>query len=77
MSFKDVFRINDTPIHGIMTHRMDVYRLESSLRVEEVYDQILEEGISRIPIYEDSDENIIGIILFRNNKFALSLLFLI
>ncbi|QEN04538.1 HlyC/CorC family transporter [Thiospirochaeta perfilievii] len=63
---KDVFRINDTPIHGIMTHRKDVVRFDGNLTTDEIFPVLLEEGLSRIPVYEDSDENIIGIILFKD-----------
>lgn len=63
---KDVFRINDTPIHGIMTHRKEVVRLDGNLTTEEIFPELLEEGLSRVPIYENSDENIIGIILFKD-----------
>ncbi|MBN2618813.1 MAG: HlyC/CorC family transporter [Spirochaetales bacterium] len=63
---KDVFRINDTPIHGIMTHRKDVFRLDASLTVKEALPSILLEGFSRIPVYENSDENITGILLFKD-----------
>lgn len=62
---KDVFRINDTPIHAIMTHRKDVFRLDCRSTVTEVFDEIVDQGISRIPVYDESDENIIGIILFK------------
>ncbi|MGL1892995.1 MAG: hemolysin family protein [Spirochaetaceae bacterium] len=63
---KDVFRINDTPIHGIMTHRTDVIRLDGSLSVNDIFQELLIEGKSRVPIFEHSDENIIGIILFKD-----------
>lgn len=63
---KDVFRINDTPIHGIMTHRKDVIRMDGNLSTEQIFPELLKEGISRVPIYVDSDENIIGIILFKD-----------
>ncbi|OQY37660.1 MAG: hypothetical protein B6229_08075 [Spirochaetaceae bacterium 4572_7] len=62
---KDVFRINDTPIHGIMTHRMDVFKLDANLTVKSQLPEILNEGRSRIPIYNDNDEDITGIILFK------------
>lgn len=62
---KDVFRINDTPIHAIMTHRKDVFRIDGNTPVKDVYNDIIEHGISRIPIYSDNDENITGIILYK------------
>lgn len=63
---KDVFRINDTPIHGIMTHRKDVIRFDGNLTTEEIFPLLLKEGLSRVPVYENRDENIIGIILFKD-----------
>ena len=62
---KNVFRINDTPIQGIITHRTDVFSLDYNLNITEIYDSILESGFSRIPVYKDNSENIIGIILVR------------
>ncbi len=62
---KEVFRINDTPIHGIMTHRKDVIRFDGNLTINQIYTDLIREGFSRIPIYENSDENIIGIILYK------------
>lgn len=63
---KEVFRINDTPIHAIMTHRKDVIRFDAENSVDEIYKELLELGLSRVPIYQDSDENITGIILFKD-----------
>ncbi len=62
---KNVFRINDTPIQGIITHRTDVFRLDSDMSMSEVYNSILESGFSRIPVYKENSENIVGIILVK------------
>ncbi len=62
---KNVFRINDTPIQGIITHRTDVFSLESEQKITDVYDSILESGFSRIPVFKDNPENIVGIILVK------------
>lgn len=62
---KNVFRINDTPIQGIITHRTDVFSLDCELKISETLDSILESGYSRIPVYSDNPENIEGIILVK------------
>jgi magnesium and cobalt exporter, CNNM family len=62
---KNVFRINDTPIQGIVTHRTDVFSLDSDLKLSDTFDTILESGYSRIPVFKENTENIIGIILVK------------
>lgn len=62
---KNVFRINETPIQGIVTHRTDVFSLSSELKLSETFDSILESGFSRIPVYKESTENIAGIVLVK------------
>ena len=62
---KNVFRINDTPIQGIITHRTDVFSLNSELKLSDTFEAILESGFSRIPLYKENSENIVGIVLVR------------
>jgi CBS domain containing-hemolysin-like protein len=62
---KNVFRINETPIQGIVTHRTDVFSLSSDLKVSETVNAILESGFSRVPVYNESPENIKGIVLVK------------
>lgn len=62
---KNVFRINDTPIQGIITHRTDVFSLSSDLKLSETIDEMLDSGFSRIPVYRDNPENIVGIVLVK------------
>ncbi len=69
---KNVFRINDTPVKGIMTHRTDVFCLDKESSVEEVLDKILDSGFSRVPLYRENPENIEGLLLVRTVLTALS-----
>ncbi|MBB6482395.1 hemolysin family protein [Spirochaeta isovalerica] len=62
---KNVFRINDTPIQGIVTHRKDVYSLSGDLFLSEAIDDMLRSGFSRIPIFKENPENIVGIVLVK------------
>ncbi len=62
---KSVFRFNDTKVQTIMTHRTDIFSLEQSQTLREVLPAVTQEGYSRIPVYEENQEHIVGILLVR------------
>ncbi len=62
---KSVFRINDTQVQTIMTHRTDIFSLEESEKVGKVLEDITRQGYSRIPVYADNPEHVTGILLVR------------
>ncbi len=57
---------SNNPIKTIMTHRKEVFIVNSEKRICDVFEKIVKSGYSRIPVYKDSKENIIGIILVRD-----------
>ncbi|MBN2627439.1 MAG: HlyC/CorC family transporter [Spirochaetales bacterium] len=63
---KKVFTINDTPVQAIMTHRKDVYCLDKNLSLLSVYEEVVDSGRSRIPVYHKDPENIVGIVLLQD-----------
>jgi len=63
---KKVFTINETPVQAIMTHRKDVYCLDKNLSVLSVYEEIVDSGRARIPVYHKDPENIVGIVLVQD-----------
>ncbi len=63
---KNVFRFNDTPIQAIMTHRREVFSLDKSLTIKEAIGSIIEKGFSRIPLYHENPEDIVGIVLLKD-----------
>ncbi len=63
---KNVFRINDTPVKGITTYRTDVFCLDKESPIEDVLDEILEKDFSRIPVYQDNPEHIVGVVMIRD-----------
>ncbi|MDC7220211.1 MAG: hemolysin family protein [Spirochaetales bacterium] len=60
---KKVFTINDTPVQAIMTHRKDVFCLNQKSSILDVYEEIIETGRSRVPVYKNNTENIVGVVL--------------
>ncbi|MEW6189884.1 MAG: hemolysin family protein [Actinomycetota bacterium] len=57
-----VFEFGDTVVREVMVPRMDMVCVDSNASLEEVLDLIAREKHSRIPVYEDTVDNIIGII---------------
>lgn len=64
--FQRVLHLNESPVKSIMTHRTEVFSLPVTMKVEEAYPQIISSGYSRIPVYQESLENIVGIVLLRD-----------
>lgn len=62
---KNVFRINDTPVQAIMTHRTETFCLDRELDSDQVFQEIIEKGVSRVPLYSGDTENISGILLVK------------
>ncbi len=57
-----VFEFGDTLVKEIMTPRTDIRRVKSSAGFDEVLGFVMETGHSRVPVYEGSIDNIIGIL---------------
>lgn len=59
---KNVFDFNERIVKNIMVPRTKISAVEIDCPVEELIDKVTEEGYSRIPIYDDNIDQIIGII---------------
>lgn len=57
-----IFSLDDTTTREIMVPRIDMVAIEAEASVPEALDLILEAGHSRLPVYVDSVDNIIGIL---------------
>lgn len=57
-----IFEFTDTTVGEILTPRITVFALEMEKTLEEVWDEIIEQGFSRIPIYDKTIDKIIGIL---------------
>ena len=62
----NVFEFNDTTASEIMTPRIDIFALKISQDLYEVLDELDDYKDSRIPVYEDTIDNIKGIILIKD-----------
>lgn len=57
-----IFEFADTPVREVMVPRIDIAALRNDLTVEQAVDQALEGGFSRIPVYEETLDNITGVL---------------
>lgn len=58
----NIFEFDDRTIGEVMTHRMDITAIELSVPITEAVDLAISDGYSRMPVYEDTIDNIKGII---------------
>ena len=62
----NVFEFNDIIASEIMTYRTDIYAIEINENVYEILDEIDEYKYSRIPVYEETIDNIKGILFLKD-----------
>ena len=61
-----IFEFDDTTANEAMTHRTEVVAVKIDSTINEVIDCSIEEGYSRIPVYEDDLDNIIGVVYVKD-----------
>jgi len=57
-----IFEFGDTMVKEVMIPRVDIVAIESTDSVKELLDLIVQRGHSRIPVYEGTVDNVVGII---------------
>ncbi|HOJ35202.1 MAG TPA: hemolysin family protein [Clostridiales bacterium] len=62
----NVFEFDDIDAGDIMTHRVDMVAVEADEPIDEVIKAAIEEGYSRIPVYDEEPDNIIGIVYVKD-----------
>ena len=58
----NIFEFDDITVEDVMTHRTDVAAVENTATVMDVIQLAIDKGYSRIPVYEDDIDNIVGIV---------------
>ena len=57
----NILDFNDTTVTEIMTHRTDICAIEENTPIAEVIALAAEEGFSRMPVYRDNIDSVVGI----------------
>lgn len=62
----NIIELDEKNACDVMTHRKNLIAIDGDLTLKEAVDFILDENISRFPVYEDNVDNIIGIVHIRD-----------
>ncbi|PKM65109.1 MAG: HlyC/CorC family transporter [Firmicutes bacterium HGW-Firmicutes-19] len=62
MMINNIFEFNNKEAEDIMTHRMELFSLPVSATLNEIVEMIHQEKFTRIPVFEDNIDDIIGIL---------------
>lgn len=57
-----IFRFSETTVEEVMVPRVDVIAIEQDASLQEALDTIVTYGHSRIPVYEDTIDKIVGVL---------------
>ena len=63
---ENIFEFNNMNAEDCMIHRKDITAIDADDTPDEVMATITESGLSRFPVYEDSIDNVIGILTSRD-----------
>jgi len=63
---RGVFHLAETTAAEVMTHRTDIIAIPANRSLDEAAAFILEEGHSRYPVFEESLDRIVGVVLARD-----------
>ncbi len=61
-----VLELGDRRVHEVMVPRIDISALPVTATLDEIVDTIVKGGHSRIPVHEDSIDNIVGILYVKD-----------
>lgn len=63
---KGVFDLNDKVVKEAMTPRVEVQAVESKSSIQEAISKFVETNLSRLPVYDDNIDNIIGVLFAKD-----------
>ena len=61
-----IVTLGETSAKEVMTPRTSMLAFEATKTINEVWDEIIDNGFSRIPIYEETIDNIVGILYVKD-----------
>ena len=61
-----VIELSETQVHEVMVPRIGIRAVEVSEPIDEVLDMIVRAGHSRVPVYEENLDNILGILYVKD-----------
>ncbi len=62
----NIFEFDDTNAGDIMTHRTDIVAVDDTAGIKDVAEAAIKEGVSRIPVFHEDLDDILGIIYVKD-----------
>ena len=62
---QSILTLNDTTVEEIFTHRKNIYSINSNISFDEIIKKINVSRFTRIPLWKDNPDNIIGLLNIR------------
>ena len=62
----NVFEFNDKIVSEVMLHRTEVYAIDIKSKVDDILSDLKEYKYSRIPVYEENIDNIVGLLFIKD-----------
>ncbi len=69
---QSILTLNDTTVEEVFTHRKNIYSIDGSLDISEIIKKINMSRFTRIPVWKENPENIIGLLNVRTLNVDLS-----
>ncbi len=63
---ESVVKFKDRIVREVMVPRVDLFSLEVGTSIREAAKELVKEGYSRIPVYRETIDNIIGVLMFKD-----------
>jgi putative hemolysin len=61
-----IFEFGDTVVREVMTPRPDMVAVEVEATVEDAIERAISKGFSRLPVYEETTDNIVGLVYLKD-----------
>lgn len=61
-----IFEFGDARVRDVMVPRTTMFAVEGNKTLNDIWNEVIDNGFSRIPVYEESIDNIIGVIYVKD-----------
>ncbi|MBF96220.1 MAG: Magnesium and cobalt efflux protein CorC [Alphaproteobacteria bacterium MarineAlpha9_Bin4] len=66
LMLESILDLTDREVSEVMIHRKDIYSLNKKLSKKELLDKLNKTNFSRLPVWDNNSENIVGVILVKD-----------
>jgi len=67
-----VLEIGELDLEDVMTHRKNMVMIDADIEPEKIVKEMLDSGLTRVPLYQDDTDNVIGVLHAKDMLKAIS-----